>query len=177
MRGDTISSDEANRKLVELQRDNEQLRKENVALKIKRAKGQESYQQHEDKTKIKVLPKKGLFENPFGIETKKEMPIDLNISWDDIFKSIASSFISPIETNLASDVVSQSFCTYNGYKEDYYLDTQTCSSILTQFYALGYLSLQSGEVYLEGAKSFYVLTEFGMQTYVELSAKKKKHRI
>lgn len=172
VRGDTISSAEANQKIIELQKTNESLRNELEAFKKNELFDKNKYQQHCDIINITVVPKNGLYDNPFGINLKVK-PFNIALSWDETFKAIASSFFSPVQTNLAADMISQAICNYKGYDDSNMLDGNSCNTILTQFYALGYLGMHSSEVYMEGIKSYYVITELGMNTYVGLMAKKK----
>lgn len=172
VRGDTISSVEANQRIIELQKNNESLKKELEAYKKKEQFDKNIYQQHEDTIKVNIVSKNGIYDNPFGIDLK-EKPISIDVSWDETFKAIASSFFTPVQTNFAADMISHAFCNYNGYDDSKMLDGNSCNTILTQFYALGYLGMHSSEVYMEGIKSYYVVTELGMATYVSLMAKKK----
>lgn len=172
VRGDNISSVEANQRILELQKENEKLLADLNAYKKNSNFDKRYYQQHEDVLTISIVPKSDIYQNPFGIELE-DKPTSILLSWDEIFKAIASSFFSPVQTDRASDLVSQSICNYKGYKNDKMLDGDSCNTILTQFYALGYIDMHSSEVYMEGIKSFYVITDLGMNYYVSLVARKR----
>lgn len=64
-----------------------------------------------------------------------------------IFKIVGFSFISPVQTNMAIEMVDKLICTYKESDENSSLDVQSAQTILSQFYALGYLELQTGEVF------------------------------
>lgn len=170
VRGDSLSSDEANQLILNLQKENEKLRLE---LKSYEAQGKElvkTYQQAEDVFSLTIHSASS--ENPFGLELD-DKPIAFDLSWNEILKLIGYSFISPIQTNLAIDVIDKSICEYKKCSFGYYLDKQCAHAILSQFYALGYLDLQTGEVFQSGVMSYYVLTKYGLKKYVELTAIKK----
>lgn len=90
-----------------------------------------------------------------------------------IFKIVGSSFISPVQTNMAIEKIDKLICAYKENDKNCSLDVQCAQTILSQFYVLGYLELQTGEVFQSGVVSYYVLTKYGMKHLVELSAVKK----
>jgi len=170
VRGDSMSSNEANQKILDLQRENEILKKEIASYEIGEKEKQKAYQQGADELQLVIRSFDG--SNPFGIELN-DKPIKFSLSWDEIFKIIGSSFISPVQTNMAINTIDKVICTYKRCHPDSSLDVQCAQTILSQFYALGYMELQTGEVFQDGVMSYYVLTKYGMKHLVELTAVKK----
>ena len=74
---------------------------------------------------------------------------------------------------MAINTIDKVICTYKRCHPDSSLDVQCAQTILSQFYALGYMELQTGEVFQDGVMSYYVLTKYGMKHLVELTAVKK----
>lgn len=168
--GDSVASNEANQKILDLQRENEVLKKEIASYQVGEKEKQKSYQQGEDELRLVIHSCNA--SNPFGIELS-EKPIEFSLSWDMIFKIVGSSFISPVQTNMAIEMVDKLICRFKESDENSSLDVQCAQTILSQFYALGYLELQTGEVFQSGVMSYYVLTKYGIKHLVELSAIKK----
>ena len=168
--GDSVASSEANQKILDLQRENEVLKKEIASYQVGEKEKQKSYQQGEDELRLVIHSCNA--SNPFGIELS-EKPIEFSLSWDMIFKIVGSSFISPVQTNMAIEMVDKLICRFKESDENSSLDVQCAQTILSQFYALGYLELQTGEVFQSGVMSYYVLTKYGIKHLVELSAIKK----
>lgn len=110
--------------------------------------------------------------NPFGIALNSK-PIEFEMSWDEIFALVGGTFISPVRTNHAVDIISKIVCTFKGQNMDYFLDAACGQTILSQLYALRYLDLRTGEVFQSGVESYYVLTDYGMKEYVKLTAQKR----
>lgn len=170
IRGDTAASNEANQKILDLQHENERLKKEIESYQIGEKEKQRSYQQGDDELKLIIHPYNA--SNLFGIELS-DKPIEFSLSWNMIFKIVGPSFISPVQTNMAIETVDKLMCAYKECDKNSSLDVQCSQTILSQFYALRYLELQTGEVFQSGVMSYYVLTQYGMKYLVELSAVKK----
>ena len=161
VRGDSISSNEANQRILQLQKENEILKNELISYKAENEEKIKGYQQGEDIFKIVILSKDS--SNPFGIELS-DKPIEKSMSWNEIFKIVGPSFVSPVQTNMSIEVISNVLCTIEDCPANYFLDLQCANTIISQFYALGYLELQTGEVFQNGVMSYYVLTKFGIQS-------------
>lgn len=170
VRGDSVSSNEANQMILQLQKENDILKNELTSYKAENEEKTKGYQQGEDVFKIVILSKGS--SNPFGIELS-DKPIEKSMSWNEIFKMVGPSFISPVQTNMSFNIISNVLCTIEDCTVNYFLDLQCANTIISQFYALGYIELQTGEVFQNGVMSYYVLTKFGIQKLVELMALKK----
>lgn len=170
VRGDTVASNEANQKILDLQHENEILKKEMISYQIGEKEKQKSYQQGADELRLIIHPYND--SNLFGIELS-DKPIEFLLSWDMIFKIVGFSFISPVQVSIAIKIVDELICAYKKCNKNNTLDVQCAQTILSQFYALGYMELQTGEVFQNGVMSYYVLTKYGMKHLVELSAIKK----
>lgn len=170
VRGDTVASSEAIQKILDLQHENEMLKKEIASCQAGEKEMQKGYQQGTDVLTLVIHPYN--VGNLFGIELN-DKPIEFTLSWDTIFRIVAPSFISPVQTNMAIETIGKLICAYKECKENNSLDVQCAQTILSQFYALGYMDLQTGEVFQSGVMSYYVLTKYGMKYLVQLSAVKK----
>lgn len=171
VRGDSVASNEANKRILELQYENETLKKELVSYKLGDKENQRIYQHGTDEIKLTFLPYDK--SNPFGIELS-DKTIEESFSWDMVFKIVGSFFISPVQTDMAVETIDKVICAYKKYSSDYSLDVQCAQTIISQFYVLGYIDLQTGEVFQSGVMSYYVLTKYGMKHLVELTAVKKE---
>lgn len=174
VRGDTIASNEANQQIIELQRENENLKKELESYKVGEKDGAKNFQQGDESFTLVIRSQIASGAISLGIDLD-EKPMEFNLSWDEIFKLVGSSFISPVQTNMAVERIGDIICAYKGCHPDSSLDMQCSQTILSQFYAIGYLELQTGEVFQSGVMSYYVLTKYGMKHLVELTAVKKKN--
>lgn len=170
VRGNQLSSDEANKQILELQKENKIIKQQLLSYTSHDAKERNRLQQNDDKYTITIYS--GNSENPFGLNLQ-DKPIILTLSWDEIFKIVAPYFISSVQTNLATESIDKAICEYKECPWGHYLYNQCAQTIIAQFYALGYIKLQSGEVFQNGVVSYYVLTELGMRHFVELTALKK----
>lgn len=172
VRGDSISSDEANVKILQLQKENDALKNELSAFRTQEEQNLKTLRQHDDKVSLKLISDENLNLNPFGIDLNSK-PIEFEMSWDEIFTLVGGTFISPVRTNHAVDIISRIFCTFKGQSIGYFLDAACGQTILSQLYALRYLDLRTGEVFQSGVESYYVLTDYGMKEYVKLTAQKR----
>ena len=172
VRGDSISSDEANVKILQLQKENDALKNELSAFRTQEDQELKTLRQHDDKVSLKLISDENLNLNPFGIDLNSK-PIEFEMTWDEIFALVGGTFISPVRTNHAVDIISRIFCTFKGQNIDYFLDAACGQTILSQLYALRYLDLRTGEVFQSGIESYYVLTDYGMKEYVKLTAQKR----
>lgn len=172
VRGDSISSDEANVKILQLQKENDALKNELSAFRTQEDQELKTLRQHDDKVSLKLISDENLNLNPFGIDLNSK-PIEFEMTWDEIFALVGGTFISPVRTNHAVDIISRIFCTFKGQNIDYFLDAVCGQTILSQLYALRYLDLRTGEVFQSGIESYYVLTDYGMKEYVKLTAQKR----
>lgn len=175
VRGDSVSNNEANQQIVTLQRENESLKAELTSYRKLEEMTSQNFQQHDDKLVIKMISNEELVKNPFGIQLDIK-PIEFELTWDEIFALVGSTFIAPKRTDRAIDSLTHVFAKYKNCEDTHYLDVECGQAILSQFYALHYIELRTGEVYQAGVESCYVLTEYGMNEFVKLTAKKKcKH--
>lgn len=110
--------------------------------------------------------------NPFGVELN-EKPVECQMTWDEIFTVVGGSFTSPVRTSKAIDILSRDLSQFKGCYLSHYLATSCGQMILSQLYALRYLELKTGEVFQSGVESYYVLTEYGMKEFVNLTAIRK----
>lgn len=172
VRGDSISTDVANQRIIKLQAENEALQNELQGYKAKDESNSSKYQQHEDKVKLRLLPFDEVNMNPFGLDLNVK-PLDIELSWDEILRLVGGAFISPVRTNRACDTLSRIICGYKECSFTHSLDGACGQTILAQFYALRYLELKSGEVFQSGVESYYILTQYGMKEYVKLAAVRK----
>lgn len=172
VRGDSISSDEANVKILQLQKENDALKNELSPFRTQEEQDLKTLRQHDDKVSLKLISDENLNLNPFGNDLNLK-PIEFEMSWDEIFALVGGTFISPVRTNHAVDIISRIFCTFKGQNIDYFLDAACGQTILSQLYALRYLDLRTGEVFQSGIESYYVLTDYGMKEYVKLTAQKR----
>lgn len=170
VRGDTVASNEANQKILDLQHENEVLKNEIASYKAGDQTEFKTYQQGDDKFNLIIHPYNE--SNPFGLDFN-DKPIEFTLSWDEIFKIVGSAFVSPVQTNMAIGTIDDAICKKQGCHPNSYLDEQCAQTILSQFYALGYLDLKSGEVFQNGIMSYYVLNKYGMRHLVRLTVVKK----
>lgn len=172
VRGDTISSDEANKKILFLQKENEQLKDELRSYRTIEDEELKTYQQHNDVVKLSFVTSNNQIGNPFGVEFN-EKPVECQMTWDEIFTVVGGSFTSPVRTSKAIDILSRDLSLFKGCYLSHYLATSCGQMILSQLYALRYLELKTGEVFQSGVESYYVLTEYGMKEFVNLTAIRK----
>lgn len=170
VRGDSVASNEANQKILDLQHENEVLKKEIASYKTDEQAEFKTYQQGDDKFNLIIHPYNE--SNPFGIDLN-EKPISFSLSWDEIFKIVGSAFVSPVQTDMAIEAIGEAICKIQECHPNSYLDEKCAQTILLQFYALGYLDLRSGEVFQNGIMSYYVLNKYGMKHFVKLTVVKK----
>ena len=172
VRGDTISSDEANKKILFLQKENEQLKDELRSYRTIEDEELKTYQQHNDVVKLSFVTSNNQIGNPFGVEFN-EKSVECQMTWDEIFTVVGGSFTSPVRTSKAIDILSRDLSQFKGCYLSHYLATSCGQMILSQLYALRYLELKTGEVFQSGVESYYVLTEYGMKEFVNLTAIRK----
>ena len=58
------------------------------------------------KFSLKLISDENLNLNPFGIDLNSK-PIEFEMSWDEIFALVGGTFISPVRTNHAVDIISR----------------------------------------------------------------------
>jgi hypothetical protein len=157
VRANKVSSDEANRKILDLQAENKKLTEEINFLSSKQPEGNKLYQQGEDVFSIHYE----LFD---WVEGQHKDSIDK--TWNDIFLSISTLLLKPIseegiEETLQKKLLPQGAC----------IDTSDFQTILIQLMALKLITTDVAKDY--GVYTYWVLTPYGRTEMVKLKAIKR----
>lgn len=172
VRADTMSSLEANNRIIFLQDENKSLKKDLEFYKEKEAIMSQAYQRHDDIVAVNLISRTDILGNPFGIELCVK-PRTVNISWNKLFSSIGFLFLTPIQSELARSNISHSFCKQNRLDDDYIIAEDSFQIIISQLLVLGYIDIVNTNLYQGDIATYYILTKLGKWEYAQNTALKK----
>jgi hypothetical protein len=157
VRANKVSSDEANRKILELQAENKKLTEEINFLSSKSPAGNELYQQGKDIFSIHYE----LFD---FVEGQQNDFIDR--TWNDIFLSISTLLLKPVSEEGIKDTLQEALLPPCAR-----IDPSDFQTILIQLMALKLIMTDVAKDY--GVYTYWVLTPYGRSEMVKLKAIKR----
>lgn len=161
VKANEVSSAEANEKLLKLNEENIQLKKQIEFLGSKTPDGTDIYKRGEDMFEIHVTSSV----NSFWDENSSDSPYSENYSWNQIFLSVCTILLQPVTEHKIKETIEEKLLKYKCIDKD---DFQT---ILIQLMALKLIQtdiLKSDAVY-----PYWILTSYGREEMVRLKAIKK----
>lgn len=105
--------------------------------------------------------------NPWGIDLNAK-PQTRDFKWNELFRSIGHLFISPIQTDVVNNSISETICAIMDLNEDWRIELSTCNSIILNLIESEYIEKKDCELFQSGIVSFYVMTKLGMDEYAYL---------
>jgi hypothetical protein len=105
--------------------------------------------------------------NPWGIDLNAK-PKTRVFKWNELFCFIGHLFISPIQTDVVNNSISETISTILGLNEDWRIELSTCNSIILNLIESEYIEKKDCELFQSGIVSFYVMTKLGMDEYAYL---------
>lgn len=157
-----ISSDEANREILSLREENAKLQQQINFLCSAKPDGTEYYEQGKD---IFTIHYTILFDEIYsnGKELKKYKK---EVSWDDIFLSIATTLLKPIDESFLKQQLCEKILS-----NDVSIDDNDFDTILVQLMALKLINVDI--VKCNSVYTYWILTPYGRAEMVRLKAIRK----
>lgn len=164
VRANKVSSDEANGTILELKKENEQLKKQVSFLSSSVPQGTELYKQGND---IFIIHYESLI-NPFCDDDSQSKHFTIKKTWDEIFLSVCTVLLKPVTESVIKEQLERTFLSEYDNLED--IDFQT---ILIQLMALKLINTDVCKSKYDGIYTYWVLTSYGRERMVNLRAIKK----
>ncbi len=171
VKADEISSAEANKEILFLKKENEKLLEQVNRLTLRAPIGSEIFQQGDNKYTI-TFHKRELYTFGGNEEYKTEDDIQKEMSWDEIFLSVAPGLFNPVPYNSIKDVLFKPIHKLLGISEtEFVIDEKNQEAIEIQLLALGLI--ETDKVIENGVYTYCTLTPYGRAEMVKLKAIKK----
>jgi len=157
VRANKVSSDEANRKILELQAENKKLTEEINFLTSKSPEGNELYQQGED-----------VFSIHYAVSCwpEEDYMDSIDKTWNDIFLSVSTLLLKPVSEEAIKEKLEESL-PQNHTR----IDVSDFQTIIIQLMALKLITTDVAKDY--GVYTYWVLTPYGRSEMVKLKAIKR----
>ena len=160
VKANTISSDEANREILTLRKENSQLKKQLAFLSSSVPQGTEIFQQGEDKFSIRYKAFNPMEEEYYDAIYREEK------TWNEIFACVSTLLLNPVDRDTIKEKLEKDLLSeYNEIIEE---DFQT---IIIQLMALKLINVVPVTNIIQ--PTYWMLTAYGRAEMVRLKAIKK----